>query len=72
VVLIADIYFIPETFAPYILTQKAKRLRKETGRWALHSQAEMKDTHFKVFLHQNLALPLRMVATEPMVTVICL
>ncbi|KAK4687592.1 MFS transporter, DHA1 family, multidrug resistance protein, partial [Tremellales sp. Uapishka_1] len=72
VVLIADIFFIPETFAPYILTQKAKHLRKETGRWALHSQAEMKDTHFKVFVHQNLALPIRMVATEPMVTVICL
>lgn len=67
-----DIIFLPETFAPVILTRKAARLRRKTKRWALHSKHEERERDLVKFLENNLTLPLRMIATEPMVTCITL
>lgn len=71
-VLLVDIFILPETFAPAILTRKARRLRLETRRWALHSRHEERNTEISYFLEQYLSLPLRMIAGEPMVTCITL
>jgi len=69
---LADIIYLPETFSPVILTRKAARLRRKTGRWALHSQHETHDFTIKMFLGKNLLLPLKMIAFEPMVLCITL
>lgn len=39
-VLVLDLFFFPETFAPAILNAKARKLRWKTGRWevSLHSR----------------------------------
>lgn len=34
------VFFASETFAPYLLKQKAIRLRVSTGEWQLHAEAE--------------------------------
>ncbi|KZT61632.1 MFS general substrate transporter [Calocera cornea HHB12733] len=69
-VVLADIFFLKETFAPVLLTEKARRLRIRTGRWALHSRQEMQDFTLQMFLQKNLVRPLEMLAFEPMVTLI--
>lgn len=72
VILLFDIIYLPETFAPVILTRKATRLRLQTGRWALHSRQETVQYTISSFLEGNLLRPLRMIALEPMVTAITL
>lgn len=69
VIVVLDIFLLPETFAPVILTRKAQQLRWKTERWALHSRQEMKPFSLNSFLHKNLMLPLKMIVMEPMVTV---
>ncbi|WWC85578.1 uncharacterized protein L201_000442 [Kwoniella dendrophila CBS 6074] len=69
-VLLLDIFFLAETSGNTILTKRAKRLRFETGNWALHSKHEESDHSLKVFLHKNLQLPIKMIIMEPMVTLI--
>ncbi|KZO98541.1 MFS general substrate transporter [Calocera viscosa TUFC12733] len=69
-VILADLFFLKETFAPALLTSKARRLRIRTGRWALHSRQEEQEFTLQMFLQKNLVRPLEMIAFEPMVTLI--
>lgn len=71
-ILILDVLFLPETSAAIVLTRKARRMRLQTGRWALHSQHEEKDHSLKVFMRTTLLLPLTMLVKEPMVLVVTL
>ncbi|KAI5475116.1 MFS general substrate transporter [Pseudohyphozyma bogoriensis] len=71
-VLVLGIIFVPETFGPVLLTKKAQKLRRETGRWELHSRHEMNNFTLDSFIHKNLTLPIRMVVLEPMVLCITL
>jgi DHA1 family multidrug resistance protein-like MFS transporter len=61
------VIFLPETFAPVILTRKARRLRLRTGRWALHSRQETQDYSIRTFMEKNLVRPISMIYSEPMV-----
>ncbi|EIM92287.1 MFS general substrate transporter [Stereum hirsutum FP-91666 SS1] len=67
-----NIMFLPETFAPALLSAKARRLRLKTGRWELHSRQEMQDFAIETFVEKNLTRPLRMIVLEPMVGVLTL
>ncbi|GAA6040011.1 hypothetical protein JCM8097_004737 [Rhodosporidiobolus ruineniae] len=64
--------FVPETFAPVILTRKAAALRLKTKRWALHSKHEENDFSLKHFAEKTLTRPIRLLVSEPMVFAICL
>ncbi len=66
-ILILATIFIPETYSPVLMTRKARKLRLETGRWELHSRAEMTEKSIKIFLQKNLLLPIKMIFTEPLV-----
>ncbi|GAA5867110.1 hypothetical protein JCM8547_006242 [Rhodosporidiobolus lusitaniae] len=72
VVGLLGLLIVPETFAPALLTRKAKKLRFETGRWELHSTHEENDFSFKHFAEKTLTRPLTMLYREPMVLCICL
>jgi MFS family permease len=72
VVVAADAVFLPETFAPVLLTRKARRLRLKTRKWALHSRQEEQDFTLRMFLEKNLLRPVRMLFTEPMCLLITL
>ncbi|ORX40117.1 major facilitator superfamily domain-containing protein [Kockovaella imperatae] len=65
-----DVLFLPETSSAILLSNKAKRLRLETGRWALHAKAEEVDHSLSTFVHKTLSLPLQMLAKEPMVLLV--
>jgi DHA1 family multidrug resistance protein-like MFS transporter len=71
-VVLADAFFLPETFAPVLLTRKARRLRLKTQRWGLHSRQEMQEYTLKSFLEKNLLRPIKMLMFEPMVLLITL
>ncbi|PRQ76106.1 Major facilitator superfamily domain-containing protein [Rhodotorula toruloides] len=66
-----SVVVVPETFASVILTRKAKKLRFETKRWALHSKHEENDFSLKHFAEKTLTRPILMLVKEPTVTAIC-
>uniref|UniRef100_A0A0K3CBU9 BY PROTMAP: gi/472586634/gb/EMS24153.1/ MFS multidrug transporter [Rhodosporidium toruloides NP11] gi/647398043/emb/CDR41632.1/ RHTO0S06e03664g1_1 [Rhodosporidium toruloides] n=1 Tax=Rhodotorula toruloides TaxID=5286 RepID=A0A0K3CBU9_RHOTO len=60
-----SVVVVPETFASVILTRKAKKLRFETKRWALHSKHEENDFSLKHFAEKTLTRPILMLVKEP-------
>lgn len=63
---VATLLWIPETYAPKILQQKAVRLRKETGEQRWYAPLERQDTSFKARLEGILLKPFIVLAREPM------
>lgn len=64
--------FLRETYAPKILAQKAKRLRKETGNLDLHTQWQSPDRTFWKILRTNLVRPFIMLFTQPCIQALAL
>jgi len=58
-----DILILDETYAPVLLVSKARRLRHETGNWALHAKHEEWDVGFKELANKFLLTPFRLLAT---------
>lgn len=66
-VLLLDMIFIEESYAPILLTRKAAALRVSTGNWALHSRWEENPVSFK-----DLAVKFGIRPLQMLVTPICL
>ena len=70
VIVVMATFSMPEIYEPYLLGQKAKQLRKETGDnryWHPHEQQKL---DLKEIVTKHLARPILMLTTEPMVTCI--
>ena len=67
---VAGLVFLPETYTPAILEQKAKRLRSETGNSCLRTEFE--DKKFSDLLATALVRPFRLIGTQPIVQVLAL
>lgn len=65
-VFILSIFCLEETFAAIILVEKAQRLREKSGNWAIHAAHENVKPNFKEIITKNIARPLKMVFTEPL------
>ncbi|KAB8213035.1 major facilitator superfamily domain-containing protein, partial [Aspergillus novoparasiticus] len=63
--------FLPETFQPVILMQKARRLRREAGDWSFHSVHEEALLDTTGMLTGHLTLPLKMMVQQPIVLCMC-
>ncbi|KAJ5945909.1 Major facilitator superfamily domain general substrate transporter [Penicillium verhagenii] len=63
VCLILDLVFIDETYPPILLTRKARRLRLETGNWALHARHEEWNASYSDFAKKYLIRPFQLLAT---------
>lgn len=63
--LIISVFALQETYGPYILYQKAKSLRKETGNQGLRPEVELDP---KGALTKTLIRPLRLLFTSPICT----
>jgi multidrug resistance protein len=62
---------LPETYAPIILVEKAKRLRKETGNQSYYAPLEKQDkVNFSKRLEHILARPFVLLFQEPMLAAI--
>ncbi|KAF5627242.1 multidrug resistance [Fusarium tjaetaba] len=62
------VVLVPETYAPVILEKRAKKLRKQTGDDSYVAEHELAQHTFGEIAQIYLARPLRLLATEPIVT----
>lgn len=62
-ILLLDILILDETYAPMLLVHKARRLRHESGNWALHARHEEWDVSLKEMSNKFLKTPFRLLAT---------
>ncbi|CAO2651380.1 Nn.00g039500.m01.CDS01 [Neocucurbitaria sp. VM-36] len=62
-ILLIDIIFIDECYPPKLLVYKARRLRHETGNWALHSKFEEWDVSIVELAKKFLVRPIQLLMT---------
>lgn len=72
--LLAVAFLSPETYAPKLLTLRARKLRKETGNEKLYSQQEqaVKDMNFKRQMVMFITRVPMLLALEPMLLLLCI
>ncbi|KAF2716874.1 MFS general substrate transporter [Polychaeton citri CBS 116435] len=61
-------FIVPETYGPVLLARRAKRLRFNTGNWALHSRHEAQEVWLQGIITRYIARPMKMLVLEPMLT----
>jgi len=62
-ILSLDVLLLDESFSPVLLTYKARRLRHETGNWALHSEHEEWDVSIRELARKYLIRPFKLLVT---------
>lgn len=67
-----DVLFLPETYGPVLLKEKAKKLRHERQIWAIHARQEEKEISVRTILVIYLQRPLKMLFLEPMIFLLTL
>ncbi|KAK6379022.1 hypothetical protein LTS17_006725 [Exophiala oligosperma] len=63
VVLVLDIIFLDESYPPRLLVYKARRLRHESGNWALHAKFEEWDVSIGELARKFLIRPFQLLTT---------
>lgn len=63
VVLVIAVIFIDESYPPKLLVYKARRLRHDTGNWALHAQFEEWDVNVTQLAQKFLLRPIQLLCT---------
>ncbi|KAL9092347.1 MAG: hypothetical protein Q9165_004521 [Trypethelium subeluteriae] len=61
--LVLDVIFLDESYPPVLLVTKARRLRHESGNWALHAPHEEWDVSLKELAQKYLIRPFQMLTT---------
>ncbi|KKZ65619.1 hypothetical protein EMCG_08526 [[Emmonsia] crescens] len=61
--LILDLIFLDESYPATLLVKKARRLRYETGNWALHARHEEWDVSFQEMANKYLIVPFKLLGT---------
>jgi len=66
------LFFLPETYAPVLLTEKAKRLRAAdpVGNKDLYAEAEREDWSLNGVLHRTIYRPFEMLVLEPILVLL--
>ncbi|KAI3396935.1 hypothetical protein diail_11548 [Diaporthe ilicicola] len=62
-ILLNAVTFIDETYPPVLLVNKARRLRHESGNWALHAQFEEWDVNISELARKFLVRPIQLLCT---------
>lgn len=62
--------FLKETYAPFVLVEKAVQIRRETGNWSIHAEQEKLEFNLQDVVRKYFTRPLRMLATEPIVLLV--
>ncbi|RWA09855.1 hypothetical protein EKO27_g5253 [Xylaria grammica] len=70
--LIPVVLFLPETYAPVLLTRRAQKLRKADTTTQAYAAFELEDKDIKQVITKVLTRPIRMILTETIVTATCL
>lgn len=64
--------FLPETYAPVLLSRRAAKIRKADPKAQVYSAADLEPHDFKQLVTRVLTRPIRMILTELIVTATCL
>ncbi|KAF3936396.1 hypothetical protein ABW19_dt0201817 [Dactylella cylindrospora] len=72
VLLFFNVFYLEETYAPVVLVEKARNLRRLTKNWGIHAKQEQIEISFKELVEKNLSRPLKLLFTEPIVFFISL
>ncbi|KAI9885714.1 MAG: hypothetical protein M1823_002479 [Watsoniomyces obsoletus] len=72
VVQLIGFFFLQETYAPKILADKAKRLRRKTGNAKLHTEWQHPGQGLRHVLRKNLVRPFIMLSTQPAIQTLAL
>ncbi|KAI1179495.1 major facilitator superfamily transporter [Nemania sp. FL0916] len=70
--LIPVVLLLPETYAPVLLTRRARKIRKEDPTAQVYSAFELEDKDIKQVVTKVLTRPIRMILTELIVTATCI
>lgn len=62
-ILLNAVIFIDETYPPVLLVAKARRLRHESGNWALHAKFEEWDVNISELARKFLVRPIQLLCT---------
>jgi hypothetical protein len=62
-ILVVAVVFIDESYPPKLLVYKARRLRHDTGNWALHARFEEWDVSIGELAHKFLLRPVQLLCT---------
>ena len=65
-------FFVPETYYPVLLREKAQKLRKETGNDAWHAPIEVMDRSIAKTVMWSCIRPFQLLVLEPMCLNLCL
>jgi hypothetical protein len=68
---VLDLIFVDESYPPKLLVYKARRLRHQSGNWALHAKFEEWDVSISELAHKFLMRPFQLITT-PICGLICL
>ncbi|KAK3293252.1 major facilitator superfamily domain-containing protein [Chaetomium fimeti] len=67
---VLDLLFLNETYPPTILVGKAAELRRRTLNWGIHAKQEEIEIDVRELVTKNFSRPMRLLFTEPIVTLI--
>jgi MFS transporter, DHA1 family, multidrug resistance protein len=70
-IVVLDVIFIDESYPPKLLVYKARRLRHQSGNWALHAKFEEWDVSFSELARKFLIRPFQLIMT-PICGLVCL
>ena len=70
--MLTAVIFVPETYAPVILSRRAKVRRHETKNWALHAKIDEQQTRPSAMVNRYLFRPVRMLIQEPILILLTL
>ncbi|KAF2112687.1 major facilitator superfamily domain-containing protein [Lophiotrema nucula] len=64
--------FVPETYGPILLSQRAKKIRFRTQNWAIHAKADEQQIDLKNIAEKYLLRPFAMLVREPILILVTL
>ncbi|KAL9108727.1 MAG: hypothetical protein Q9227_006523 [Pyrenula ochraceoflavens] len=70
IIFVFGLFNLKESYAPFILSQKAKRLRAQTGNTKLHTESETSDRNSAKFILSSIGRSFRLLFTQPIVQVL--
>jgi multidrug resistance protein len=69
---VLGVIYLRETYAPKLLSNRAEKLRKETGNPHYHTEWESPDRTLSKVLRSSLIRPFRLLGTQPIIQVLAL
>lgn len=71
-VLVLIVFFLDESYPPKLLSERAKKLREETGNWSVSAPLEALELDTNNIIERTLSKPIKMLLVEPILLLVSL